>query len=86
MIKEFVYTSNNGTKDRKVFVIRENSSYIGGIDLNLLSKNDADFITKTYKDITPVDDFKSKVVLEGFDPEWNKAYRQFSKFKISKFL
>lgn len=82
MVREFVYTSSNGTKSRKVFVIKENDSYIGGIDLNLLSQDDADTITKFYKDFVPTSDFKSKVVLEGFNQSWMKAYRQFIKRNI----
>ena len=83
MIKEFSYTSSNGTKDRKVFVIKENATYIGGLDLNLLSPEDADTITKRYKDVVPTSDFKAKILLEDYDPAWNKAYRQFSKSKIN---
>ena len=99
MVREFVYTSSNGTKSRKVFVIKENDSYIGGIDLNLLSEEDADTITKLYKDFdiceqllhhihglyqdfVPTSDFKSNVVLEGFNSSWMKAYRQFIKRNI----
>lgn len=82
MIKEFTYTSSNGTKSRKVFVIKENDVYIGGLDLNLLSEEDASTISNIYKDVIPTSDFKSKVALEGFNPDWMKAYRQFSKSKI----
>ena len=82
MVREFVYTSSNGTKSRKIFVIKENDSYIGGIDLNLLSEEDADTITKLYKDFVPTSDFNSKVVLEGFNQSWMKAYRQFIKRNI----
>ena len=82
MIKEFNYTSSNGTKSRKVFVIKENDKYIGGIDLNLLSNDDADTITHLYKDVVPTNDFSAKIALEGFNPSWNKAYRQFIKDKI----
>lgn len=83
MIKEFSYTSQNGTKDRKVFVIKENDKYIGGIDLNLLTADDASQIMKLYKDIVPTNDFSSKITLENFNPAWNKAYRQFSKHRIN---
>lgn len=85
MIKEFMYTSNSGTKLRSVFVIREGQSYIEGIDLNLLPKADGEKIKSTYKDFTPIksNDRSIKVQLEGFDPNWNKAYRMFSKSKIS---
>jgi hypothetical protein len=82
MVKEFTYTSHNETKNRKVFVIKENDHYIAGIDLNLLSKEDSDFIISNYKDVAPTNDFKSKIELENFNPVWNKAYRQFSKNKI----
>lgn len=82
MIKEFTYTSSNGTKSRKVFVIKENDVYIGGLDLNLLSKEDASTISNIYKDVVPTSDFKSKIVIEGFNPDWMKAYRQFTKSKI----
>jgi hypothetical protein len=82
MVREFVYTSSNGTKSRKVFVIKENDAYIGGIDLNILSPEDADTITKLYKDVVPTSDFKTKITLEGFNPDWVKAYRQYSKSKI----
>lgn len=82
MVREFVYTSSNGTKSRKVFVIKENDAYIGGIDLSLLSPDDADTITKLYKDVVPTSDFKTKITLEGFNHDWVKAYRQYSKSKI----
>lgn len=82
MIKEFAYTSSKGTKDRKVFVMKENDAYIGGLDLNLLSDEDASTISNIYKDVIPTNDFKSKVVLDGFNPDWMKAYRQFTKSKI----
>lgn len=82
MIKEFTYTSASGTKERKVLVLKENTHFIEGLDLNLLSAEDADFVAKTYKNIVPVTDYNTKVKLDGFNPAWNKAYRQFSKIKI----
>lgn len=85
MIKEFSYTSSNGTKNRKVFVIRENTNYIEGIDLNLLDEDSVKAITTQYKDFVPVNGGReTKVALEGFDPAWNKAFRQFSRSKINK--
>lgn len=82
MIKEFMYTSNSGTRNRKIFVIKENDSYIEGLDLSMLSNEDVTFITNTYKDFKPLQNRSDKIVLEGFNPSWNKAYRQFSKSKI----
>lgn len=82
MVKEFSYTSNKGTRDRKVFVIKETDHYLEGIDLTLLTQEDADFITSKYKDFKPLANRDEKITLEGFNPIWNKAYRQFSKSKI----
>ena len=82
MIKEFNYVSNNETKQRRVFVIKENASYIGGLDLNLLLKEDAETIEDRYKDVIPTNDFSSKIVLDDYNPIWNKAYRQFKKSNI----
>lgn len=83
MIKEFIYTSSNGIKERKVLVIKENDQYIGGLDLNLLSKDEVDTILNLYKDLKPTNDFKSKIQLDGFNQSWNRAYRQFLKYKIN---
>jgi hypothetical protein len=82
MIKEFTYTSSKGTRDRKVFVLKENDHYLEGLDLDLLSPADADFIVNTYKDLKPAAGYDDKVVLDNFNPEWNKAYRQFAQIKI----
>lgn len=85
MIREFSYTSSSGTKDRKVFVIRETEKYIEGLDLTLLEEDSVKTITNKYKDIVPSNSKETKVVLEDFNPDWNKAYRQFSKSKIDSY-
>lgn len=85
MIREFSYTSSSGTKNRKVFVIRETDKYIEGLDLTLLDEDSVKTITNKYKDIVPSNNKETKVVLEDFNPDWNKAYRQFSKSKIDSY-
>lgn len=82
MVKEFLYNSHNETKRRRVFVIREDSTHIEGIDLTLLSNEDAKFIEDHYKDFIPIADKSIKVTLEDFNPSWNKAYRHFIKSRI----
>lgn len=88
VVKEFNYVSNNGnSKPRKVFVIKENNHYLEGLDLNLLPQADVDQITSKYKDFSPITDTTdTKVNLEDFNPAWNKAYRQFSKYKINSWF
>lgn len=84
MVKEFSYTSNSGTKNRRVFVTRENSHYVEGIDLSLLDVDSANTIINMYKDFVPVNDCSdAKVQLDNFNPSWNKAYRKFAKCKIN---
>lgn len=85
MIKEFTYTSSSGTKARKVLVLKESANFIEGLDLNLLSSEDAAFVENNYKDVVPITDYSTKVKLEGFNPDWMKAYRHFTKSKIQWF-
>lgn len=80
MIKEFVYTSNKGTKLRKVFVVKENDSFIEGLDLSVLNSDVVEYVTKTFKDYKPTSE---SVKIEGWDPVWNVAWRKFSKSKMS---
>lgn len=82
MIRKFVYASSSGTRERCVFVIKENDKYIGGLDLSVLSEEDCKRIDELYKDLVPMTDFNKKFMLEGFNPDWIKAYRQYSKSKI----
>lgn len=79
MVREFNYTSNKGTKQRKVLVIKETDSFIEGLDLSVLNPEVVEYITKTYKDYKPTTE---SVKIEGWDPVWNVAWRKFSKSKI----
>ena len=82
MILEFLYTSRSGTLPRKVFVLKETDLYIEGLDLSLLSESDINYITSTYKEVTPTSS-SEKLILEGFKPEWDKAYRRYNRAKIA---
>lgn len=83
MVKEFSYTSNNGTRNRKVFVLRETEHSIEGLDLDLLDDSSVNTILSIYKDFVPVTDRLTKVNLENYDSSWNRAYRHYSKSKIN---
>ncbi len=79
MIKEFTYTSSNGTKQRKVLVVKETDCFIEGLDLSVLNSDVVEYITKTFKDYKPT---AESVKIEGWDPAWNRAWRKFSKSKM----
>lgn len=83
MIKEFDYTSSRGTRRRKVFVIKDTAISFEGIDLDLIPPEDVKYITEHYKNFIPVKSRDEKPALDGFNPLWNKAYRQYKKSKIS---
>ena len=81
MVKEFNYTTANGTHTRKVFVVNDSANHIGGYDLNLLSSRQASMLVNknsgfTATDSTSVHDLAKRV------GTWDKAYRNFTKSKI----
>lgn len=81
MIKEFTYESSRGLARRKLLVIKQDDKYIEGLDLTLLSPEDAKIVEEMYKDFVPVDR-GTKINLENYNPAWNKAYRNFVKSRI----
>lgn len=80
MTREFTYTSNKGTKVRKVLVIKETDAFIEGLDLSVLDPVTADHVTTMFKDYKPTTE---SVKIEGWDPVWNIAWRKFNKSKMS---
>lgn len=81
MVKEFDYTTSNGTKSRKVFVVTDKADYIGGYDLNMLSPRSASMLLKANSGFTATANTKS-TDLPKHCASWDKAYRNFSKSKI----
>lgn len=81
MVKEFNYTSANGTKTRKVFVVTENDNYIGGFDLNLLTTRQANTIVNKNVDFIPTATTSTSDLVKHVST-WDKAYRNFTKSKM----
>lgn len=82
MIKNFKYHSRGQIKDRRVFVLQENGTYLNGLDFEYLTEDEQKDVQKLLKDHT-VTDLPPKGVktppIEGYKPEWNKAWRCFKK-------
>ena len=82
MIRNFKYNSRGEIKDRKVFVLQENGTYLNGLDFAYLSESEQKNVLEILKDhqITdiPPKGTKSSPV-KGYKPEWNKAWRCFKK-------
>lgn len=80
MITDFTYNSSKGSSLRKVLVIKDTDKFIEGLDLSILSKETVNHIVELYKDYKPTSE---SVMIDGWDPAWNIAWRKFSKSKIS---
>lgn len=86
-LREFIYNSKGETKPRKVFVLNADSSYVHGLDFALLSEDERKEIQEAMKDhiIHPpvkVQKGEEKKLIEGYKPEWNKAFRCFKRINI----
>lgn len=76
MIKEFIYSN----KPRKVVVIKQTSTTIEGIDLNLLPDDVSKDVIKVVGNYIPTSNESPH--FDNRDRVWNKAWRKFLKHKI----
>lgn len=84
MLRSFDYNSKGETKTRNVFVLNENDSYIHGLDFGYLTEEEqSDVLEKLkehkVKDIAPRGQAEP---IEGYNKDWNKAWRCFKKSSI----
>lgn len=82
MVKKFKYNSRGEIKDRKVFVLQENSTYLNGLDFSYLTEDEQKDVLEVLKEhqITDVPPKGTKAPpVNGYKPEWNKAWRCFKK-------
>lgn len=84
MLRSFDYRSKGKTKTRNVFVLNENDSYIHGLDFDYLTADEqSDVLEKLkehkVKDIAP---WGQAEPIEGYNKDWNKAWRCFKKSSI----
>lgn len=84
MLRSFDYNSKGETKTRNVFVLNENDSYIHGLDFGYLTTDEqSDVLEKLkehkVKDIAPRGQAEP---IEGYNKDWNKAWRCFKKSSI----
>lgn len=92
-IKEFKY---HGT-DRKLFVMRETSvmttdengnevdtGAVDGIELTYLDDETAKKVVEALKDHEVKNVFTKGEPIEGYEPEWGKAWRRYDKTKFER--
>ncbi len=74
-VKEFKY---HGTA-RKLFVMRENEVAVDGLELTYMSEEDAAACQEALKDHDIKCDFSKGEPIDGYKPEWGKAWRRYNK-------
>ena len=82
MVKEFNYNSKGEIRKRKVFVLHENEQYLEGLDLAYLTEDEGKDVLEALKnhEISDIPPKGTKAPpVEGYNPEWNKAWRRFKK-------
>lgn len=89
MERTFVYAKADGTvSTRNVYVIAEDDGYIRGLDMDKLSDKQKKLVRENlanHKVSKTVSFAKgSAPTIEGFDSDWNVAWRTFKKSNIRK--
>ena len=82
-LREFKYKTHDEVKERKLYVIQENDRNVAGLDKNLLPESEIPEVEKVLENhqIQPIG---SKTQIEGWKPEWGKAWRNFTKANFIK--
>ena len=82
-LREFKYKTHNEIKNRKLYVIQENERNVTGLDKGLLPESEIPEVEKVLESYQ-VQPIGSKTPIEGWKPEWNKAWRNFTKANFTK--
>lgn len=84
-LREFEYNSKGETRLRNVFVLNANENYVHGLDFSVLSEDERKEVLEKLKDrtILPIRPKGEKAeLIEGYNPEWNKAFKCFKRSSI----
>ena len=85
-IREFIYTKGSEVTRRKVIALNESSTSLYALDLSKLTPDQVAEATKVLENhVTGAIRTKGKKAepIEGYKVEWNRAWRNFTKSKMS---
>lgn len=82
-LREFKYKTHDEIKERKLYVIQENERNVAGLDKNLLPESEIPEVEKVLEN-HQIQPLGSKTPIEGWKPEWGKAWRNFTKANFIK--
>ncbi len=83
MLKTFKYRKGTEEQERTVLVLHTGSNWIAGIDLAYLSESEKEAATALLKDVEEGPPDPEAKPIEGYNKDWNKAWRRFSNMKIT---
>lgn len=86
-VKEFKYIGKDGKiKNRKLFVMRETDTAVGGIELTYLPEDEQKLVLENLKEHEVKEDFhpieRGTEEKSNYNPIWNKAWRRYNKNKF----
>jgi len=78
----FNYESHGEIKQREIIVTNESETNILGLDIALLDEDELTKALEVFANWEP-QPMGTSLEVKGFDSNWNKAFRNFRKDKIS---
>lgn len=80
---QFVYQKENVLSERRLFVMRENDSAVDGIELTYLTPEEEKEVKELLKDHEVGSSFGRGEPIEGYKPEWGRAWRRYNKMSFA---
>ena len=81
-VKVFKYPHDGELSNRELFVMRENDAAVDGIELTYLDDEQKTSLLEALKEHEVTDFTKAENGIDGYKPEWGKAWRRYNKVKI----
>lgn len=81
---QFKYAKGDEVTERRLFVMRENETAVDGLELTYLSEDEQKEVVELLKDHEVGSSFGRGEPIEGYKPEWGKAWRRYNKASFVK--
>lgn len=85
MTFKYTKTGSEGLVDRKLLVLNEDTTRVGGLEITGASDEELEKLEESFKDYTIRDFSRQPKNDEPKENKFNYAYRAFSKAKISQY-
>lgn len=85
MTFKYTKTGSDGLVDRKLLVLNEDATRVGGLEITGASDEELETLEESFKDYTIRDFSRQPKSDEPKENKFDYAYRAFSKVKISQY-